>query len=137
MIEQRTTPAETQLPAPLRVLVVDDNRDGADTLAMILRIYGYAIRVAYDGMSALVVADEFQPDVLVLDIGLPGLDGFSLAERLRAMPAFTRTTMIALTAYRGEEYRHRSKQAGFDHYLIKPAEIKQLRTLFQACRRSA
>jgi two-component system CheB/CheR fusion protein len=125
---------DPQTPAPLRVLVVDDNRDGADTLAMILRIYGYAIRVAYDGLAALEAADEFQPDVLVLDIGLPGLDGFTLAERLRGMPAFAHTTMIALTAYRGEEYRHRSKQAGFDHYLVKPAEVKQLRALFQECR---
>jgi len=133
VIEQRT-PAAIPM-AQLRVLVVDDNRDAADTLAMILRIYGYATCVAYDGLAALAEAGAFQPNAMVLDIGLPGLDGYSLAERFRKMPAFSRTMLIALTAYRGEEYRRRSQQAGFDHYLVKPAEIKQLKGLFQEYQR--
>ncbi|HWC91036.1 MAG TPA: response regulator [Pirellulales bacterium] len=130
MIEQHTTQADPQV-AQLRVLVVDDNRDAADTLAMILRIYGYATCVAYDGLAALAQAASFQPNAMVLDLGLPGLDGYMLAERFRQMPAFAETMLIALTAYRGEEYRCRTQQAGFDHYLVKPAELKLLKGLFQ------
>jgi DNA-binding response OmpR family regulator len=135
VIEQQTMPAGTQ-SAQMRVLVVDDNRDAADSLAMILRVYGYATCVVYDGIAALAKAGTFQPNVMVLDIGLPGLDGYSLAARFREMPAFSGTMLIALTAYRGEEYRLRSQQVGFDHYLVKPVEIKQLKCLLQEYQRS-
>jgi CheY-like chemotaxis protein len=122
-----------QAPSGVRILVVDDNRDGADTLAAVLRALGYQTCTAYDGPAALVAVDTFRPDAMVVDIGLPGIDGFSLARSIRGKAAHARSLMIALTAYRGEEYRQQSQQAGFDHYFVKPADLSRLRQLLQQC----
>jgi len=108
--------------AGLRVLVVDDNRDVADTTATILRLSGCDTHVAYDGRSGLDAVERLQPDAVLLDIGLPGLDGYQVAERLRAQPAHRKTLVVAVSGYGQEEDRVRSKAAGFDYHVVKPID---------------
>jgi CheY-like chemotaxis protein len=110
----------------LRVLIVDDNQDGADSLLLLLQAYGVEPRVAYDGESALLAARAFRPDVVLLDIGMPGLDGYEVARRLRRQEGLHDALLVALTGYAGEEDRRRSAEAGFDAHLTKPADLTQL-----------
>jgi two-component system CheB/CheR fusion protein len=105
-----------------RVLVVDDNVDAANSIVQILRLFGHDAHCVYDGASALHEAERLRPEVFILDIGLPGMDGYELARRLRAVPAFQRTPLIALTGYGQDEDRARSRQVGFDYHLAKPAD---------------
>lgn len=112
-----------------RILVVDDNRDAAMALAQLLEITGHAVREAHDGQSALEAAAAFRPDVVLLDIGLPGLDGFEVAKRMRADPALEDVMLIAVSGYCQEEDRRRSRKAGFDHHLAKPTEHRELLAL--------
>ena len=105
-----------------RVLVVDDNVDAANSLAMLLRLNKHQVCEAHDGFAALQAADQFLPDVVLLDIGLPGLSGYDVAKRLRADPRFAEILVVAMTGYGQEEDRQRSRQAGFDHHLVKPVE---------------
>jgi two-component system CheB/CheR fusion protein len=113
--------AASALP-PTRVLVVDDNRDAADSLAEWLRMAGHDVRVAYNGPTALVQAEDLRPALVLLDIGMPGLDGYEVARRLRRMPGGQAMRLVALTGWGQEEDRRRSREAGFDHHLIKPVE---------------
>jgi DNA-binding response OmpR family regulator len=113
---------------PLRVLIVDDNRDGADTLLLILRADGLDPRVAYDGESALRLAREFRPGVVLLDLGLPGLDGCEVARRLR-QEGQDDALLVALTGWDEEEARLRTAEAGFDVHMVKPADLGQLQRL--------
>ncbi|BDB29276.1 response regulator (plasmid) [Cupriavidus sp. P-10] len=115
--------------APKRILVVDDNADAAESTAMVLRLDGHEVKIASDGPSALQSAAEFHPEVILLDIGLPAMDGHEVARRLRAMPDFADTLLIALSGYAGEEHLGRARQAGFDHHLVKPAALAQLNRL--------
>ena len=108
-----------------RVLVVDDNRDGADNLALLCRMSGHAAEVAYDGIAALELATTFRPDVVLLDIGLPRRDGYEVARELRLASA-DRLTIIAMTGYGGDADRSRSRDAGFDLHLVKPVEPRWL-----------
>jgi CheY-like chemotaxis protein len=111
------------MPAhPYRILVVDDNQDAADSLAMLLRLAGQEIRLANDGPTALSVADSFRPEVVMLDIGLPGLDGYEVARRLRKRPGGENLLLIALTGYGQAEDQRLSREAGFDHHLVKPVD---------------
>lgn len=103
----------------LRVLVVDDNRDGADTLSVLLRLWGFEVRAIYTGAGALEVARGFRPDCMLMDIGLPDLDGYQLAEHVRQDDLLKGATLIAITAYSDEA---RARAAGFDHHLLKPAD---------------
>jgi signal transduction histidine kinase len=112
-----------------RVLVVDDNTDGAESLAQLLRLDGHAVEVAHDGPAALDAAAEFRPQVMVLDIGLPGMDGFEVARRLRARPDGRDLVLVALTGYGRDDDRALSRAAGFDHHLVKPAELDALRRI--------
>ena len=105
-----------------RVLVVDDNTDGADLLAMMLQLSGHKTRIAYSGLEALETAVAFRPEVIFLDIGLPGLSGYEVARRFRATPALSPLLLVALTGWGSEEDRRRSKEAGFDIHLTKPVE---------------
>jgi signal transduction histidine kinase/CheY-like chemotaxis protein len=109
--------------ASRKVLVVDDLQASADTLKVLLELEGFVVRVANDGATALTVAQEFEPDVLILDIGLPGMDGFEVARQLRSRPESKNAVLIALTGYGEAESRLRSQQAGFDHHVVKPADI--------------
>jgi len=104
---------------PLRVLVIDDNPDAADSLAVLLELRRYEVRVAYDGRGGLATAREWVPDCLVSDIGMPGLDGYQLARAVRAEPALAEVKLVALSAYVGDEYTRKAAEAGFDHLFAK------------------
>ena len=110
----------------LRMLVVDDNMDAANSVAMLLRAAGHDARVAHDGSSALQAALEFLPRVVLLDIGMPGLDGFDVAKWMRQEPALKNIVLVALTGYGQDSDRQRSRDAGFDHHLTKPANFAKI-----------
>jgi CheY-like chemotaxis protein len=112
--------------APARILVVDDLAASAETLMMLLQMEGFEVRIAHDGMEALKAADDFRPDVVLLDIGLPGMNGFEVAHRLRSQSASRDALLIALTGYGEAESRTRSVQAGFDFHMVKPADVNAL-----------
>jgi CheY-like chemotaxis protein len=114
-----------------RVLVVDDNKDAADTLCILARLWGYDVRAVYDGAEALNVARAYRPECLFLDIGLPGLDGYDLARRVRREPALAGAKLVALTAYSGPEHERRAREAGFDYHLVKPADPAAVEELLQ------
>ena len=114
--------------SPLRILVVDDNVDMAKSLATLLERAGHTITTAHDGLAALAAARNFHPDAIVLDIGLPGLDGYRVAEALRREPAFANVRLVAVSGYGQAEDRNRAKAAGFDRHLVKPVDFGQLVT---------
>ena len=123
-----TTGAPTQAktvysaaPRPVRVLVADDNRDAADTLQRVLALYGHEVRVAYDGASALRIGQEFRPRVAVLDIAMPGSDGYEVAREMRRQQG-RNVTIVALTGWGHENDRRRALEAGFDHHIVKPVD---------------
>lgn len=126
-----TPPPSVPLPLPipplahprksLRVLAVDDHVDAVQNLALLLEIAGHEVQLAYDGPSALEAAQAMRPDVMLLDIGLPGLTGYEVAQRIRQQPALKDIVLVALTGYGREADRKRSKTAGFDYHLVKPA----------------
>ncbi|MCG2595669.1 ATP-binding protein [Ramlibacter sp. XY19] len=128
--DDRTLPGSA---APGRVLVVDDNLDAADTLATLLDMLGLQTRQVHDGEGVLAAALEFRPEVVLLDIGLPGMDGYEVARALRGEPRLGRVTLIALTGWGAEDDRRRALAAGFDHHLTKPVDLavleQMLRTL--------
>ena len=109
-----------------RVLVVDDNVDAADSISMILQTAGYDVRCVYDGPSVLAAANTYRPDVLVLDIGLPGKDGYDVARELRQIPEFQAMPIVAVTGYGQESDRRRSREAGIDLHLTKPVDPQEL-----------
>jgi CheY-like chemotaxis protein len=113
----------------LRVLVADDNRDMADSLCMLMKMWGHESWPAYDGATALELASAHQPDVLMVDLAMPTLDGYQLARQLRQHPVLKGALLIALTGYTDEAHRRLSEEAGFDHYLIKPAEPQRVEAL--------
>ncbi|KQU76918.1 MULTISPECIES: response regulator [unclassified Rhizobacter] len=114
--------AETGALHPARVLVVDDNHDAAHSVADLLALGGHEVRTAADGREALTVAEHFSPEVVVLDIGLPILDGYEVAARLRTMDGTRGALLLALTGYGQQEDRERAEAAGFDHHFVKPAD---------------
>jgi len=109
-----------------RILVVDDNRDIADTLSALLRLLGHEVAIAGDGGSALRVAQSFEPHVILLDVGLPDMSGYEVARRLRGDPRASRALLVAVTGWGQEEDRRRARNAGFDHHLTKPTTIEDL-----------
>lgn len=115
--------------APRRILVVDDNRDNATSLVALLELGGHEVRSAYDGTRALEVAEELHPEAVLLDIGLPDLDGHEVCRRLRARPWAASTRVIALTGWGQAEDQRRSKEAGFDVHLVKPVDFDELKRL--------
>jgi signal transduction histidine kinase len=130
-VPPQTSPADEQSVAStsklaLKILVADDNRDAADTLAMLLEISGHEIRVAYDGQSALSLARIFQPQVAVLDIGMPIMDGYEVARLMRAEPWAGSLVLVAATGWGDAEARTRAAAAGFDKHLTKPVRPKEL-----------
>lgn len=127
--------------APARILVVDDLAASAETLMTLLEMEGFEVKVANEGASALQIAEQFRPDVVLLDIGLPGMNGFEVAHRLRLQPASRDALLIALTGYGEAESRSRSAKAGFDFHMVKPADVNLLLSMLanpqQARRASA
>lgn len=118
----------------LRVLIVDDNRDSADSLAMLLRIQGNETRTAYDGQEGTTLADEFRPDVMLLDIGLPKLNGYDACRRIREQVWGKKVVLIAVTGWGQEGDRRRSHEAGFDHHMVKPVDPHDLAKLLAGLR---
>jgi PAS domain S-box-containing protein len=114
---------------PLRILVVDDHRDAADSLAKLLKRSGADVEVAYDGLTALQVVERFHPVMVLLDLGMNGMDGYDVARRIRERTELDDVTLVAVTGWGQEEVRHRSTAAGFDHHLIKPVDVDELRAL--------
>ena len=137
-------PASLQLPAPpadarlmagsksVRILLVEDNPDAAESLRVLLELAGHEVRVASDGLRALKVVDEFEPELAFIDVGLPGIDGYELASRLRALPSCRSTLLIALTGYGRDEDKKRASDAGFDHHLTKPVDPQAVNALVRA-----
>jgi PAS domain S-box-containing protein len=121
-------PGNNAIPSR-RILVVDDNVDAARSLATLLRLLGHAVRTAHDGAAALEAAGAERPELVFLDIGLPGMDGYEVARRLRQEPGLRRTRLVALTGYGQEEDRRRSEQAGFDRHVVKPVDLAVLKAL--------
>jgi CheY-like chemotaxis protein len=115
--------------APRRILIVDDNRDSADTLAMLLELTGHEVHIAHDGLEAVEEAATFEPHVILLDIGLPRLNGYEAARRIREQQRHKGLTLVALTGWGQEEDRRRSVEAGFDAHMIKPVDIAALTKL--------
>jgi two-component system, chemotaxis family, CheB/CheR fusion protein len=129
---QTETPAPTVAPAPTpsrRILIVDDNRDAAKSLSMLLRLSGNQTQTAHDGLEAIPAAETFRPDVVLLDIGLPKLNGYDVCRRIREQPWGQAMVLVALTGWGQEEDRRLSKEAGFDHHMVKPAEFAELMKL--------
>jgi two-component system, OmpR family, response regulator len=116
-----------QSPFPLRVLVVDDYQDTRDSTCVLLRIWGYQAESAADGQAALAAAPVFRPDVALIDLAMPGMDGYETARRLRELPE--PPLLMALTGYGRVEDRLRTRRAGFDAHMLKPVEPEELRAL--------
>jgi CheY-like chemotaxis protein len=126
MVRQAETVKTWARHRPLRVLVVDDDADTAESMTLLLRIYGHAAEAVSNGPLALEKARAQPPDVVLLDIALPVMDGYEVARRLRQQPGGKRPLLIAVTGYGREEDRRRSAEAGIDFHFVKPADIEQL-----------
>jgi CheY-like chemotaxis protein/two-component sensor histidine kinase len=133
LLEESAMPAAQERriqPLPSRrILITDDSRDGGESLAMLLRVLGAEVALAHSGRQALECVSTFSPDVVLLDIGMPGMDGYEVARRIRANPANRHIQLIALTGWGQDEDRQRSAAAGFNHHLVKPADVDKLRQL--------
>jgi len=118
--------------SPLRILVADDNRDAAESLGALLRMLGHDVRIAYDGVEAVAVASEYHPDAVVLDIGMPKMNGYEVAKKLRGEPTGKEMTIIALSGWGQDADKQRSRESGIDHHLVKPLEPSALLRLLAA-----
>jgi len=133
----RSTPPVTVVHRPtssqrLRVLVVEDNVDVADSLVLVLELKGHEVRTAANGFAAVDLASVFVPDVAFVDLGLPGLDGYEVARRLRQQPTCRHTLVVALSGYGREDDKQRAREAGFDHHLTKPVDPSAIEALLAA-----
>lgn len=131
-VASRTEEAVALPVASQRVLVVDDNHDAADAAGNLLEVTGADVRVVYDGASALEQVADFEPDVILLDLGMPGMDGYEVARRLRQHPQGKHATLIALTGWGQEEDRKRTRETGFHHHLVKPLNLRDLQSRLAA-----
>lgn len=137
LVEQLSQSADETLPttaahaAALSLLIIDDNVDSATGLSLCLESLGYSLRCAHTGKEGVMIAKTYQPDVVLLDIGLPDIDGYAVAGRLREEKALAETCIIAMTGYSGEADRTRAQKAGFNHYLVKPVELTKLLQLLE------
>jgi PAS domain S-box-containing protein len=132
-----TTPIKATENDPLRILIVDDNRDAANMLAVLLQLDGHQTFVEYDAHSALQRAQAERPEVMLLDIGLPDMNGYELAQQLRSTPATAGAWLVAVTGYGQEDDRKQSKAAGFDHHLMKPVGADELKVLLAELKRAS
>ena len=120
------TPAAAAVPAQRRILVADDNPDIADTIAELLELDGHQVRIAYDGQQALEAFHSYGPDIVISDIGMPGLTGYQLARAIRQTAAGRAVKLIAMTGWGQPQDQAEALAAGFDHHLTKPADMKTL-----------
>jgi CheY-like chemotaxis protein len=116
-------------PAAQSILIVDDNQDAADSLGALLGLMGNEVHIAYDGEQALEMAAALEPRVVLMDIGLPKLNGYEAARRMRALPGLRDALIVALTGWGQGEDRRRSREAGFDHHLVKPVALDDLQNV--------
>jgi CheY-like chemotaxis protein len=124
--------ADARQGIPRRVLIADDNRDGAETLGMLLQLANHEVHLAHDGPAALELAERLKPDIAVLDIGMPGLTGYEVAERIRAETWGRHMVLIAVTGWGQQSDKRKAHLAGFDHHLTKPMNAIDLEQLFAA-----
>ncbi|MCW5623934.1 MAG: response regulator, partial [Burkholderiales bacterium] len=122
-------PVDTTVPVGHRILVVDDNRDAAESLGMLLELIGAQVRIANDGRTALELVESYGPTVLLLDIGMPEMDGYEVARTIRTSHPARAPVIVALTGWGQEQDRRRTHAAGFDHHLVKPVDLDALREL--------
>jgi two-component system OmpR family response regulator len=115
-----------------RVLLVDDNADSTEPLSLLLQAKGHETRVAVEGAEAISVADDFHPHCVVLDLGLPGMDGYEVARRLRQRPYGDALILVALTGWAGKDVRVKAAEAGFDYHLVKPVNWEELEHIVTA-----
>src|SRR5262245_339011 len=113
----------------MRILIVDDCKDGADCLAILLRKWGHEVRVAYDAPTALQLAEAFRAEIVLVDIGMPGMDGYCLARELRGREAFRDALVIAVSGYSDPAHRVLGNEAGFDFYMVKPTDPAALQEI--------
>ena len=121
---------------PLRVLIVDDNRDGADALGLLVEALGNQVHVTYGGIQALDVATAFQPDLMLIDLVMPDIDGCDLATQLRRIPAFKQTKIVAITGLKDERHKVLAMKAGCDLVLTKPAALDEIKAVLASVEQS-
>jgi two-component system CheB/CheR fusion protein len=121
--------ATTPVPAPFRVLIVEDNVDAAETLRDLVVLFGYDVAMSFTGDEGIEMARRLRPDVVLCDIGLPGIDGYGVARTLRAAPDTAAIRLVAVTGYGRDSDRQHSKEAGFEVHMIKPVDPAELRAL--------
>lgn len=131
-IEKHPAPARNESRS-LRVAIADDCRDGADSLAMVVRLWGHETQVAYGGAQALLMIKAYDPDVVFMDIAMPKVTGLDVAHEIRALPRFEHTMLIALTGYVDEVHRRLILAAGFDYFFAKPCEPQELKNTLLSC----
>jgi CheY-like chemotaxis protein len=132
LLEPTTRPPRTPETAPRRILVVDDNRDTAESTGLLLVLWGHQVRLAYDGPSAVKAAIEYRPDLCLIDQGMPEMYGFAVAEQLRRQPDLSRARLVALTGFDREAAGARANDNRFDAYLLKPVEMAALQETLAA-----
>ena len=121
--------ADHDSPISRKIMVVDDNRDLADSFAKLLRLMGHEVRTTHDGRQVLEAARDFRPDLIFLDIGLPGMDGYAVAEAVRDDSTLRSTLLVALTGYGAATDRQRTQEAGFSAHLVKPVRFADVHEL--------
>ena len=134
MVDMQGGKASTRQSQPFRVLVVDDNADAAQSIAMLLEILGHRVETLGDALSAVARAPLYQPDLVLLDVGLPQMSGYEVARALRAQPSMRETMLVACTGYGQDEDRRRAREAGFDYHLVKPVHVEDLERIFAEIR---
>jgi len=120
-----------------RVLLVDDNADSSEPLSLLLQTRGHETRISTDGEEAIALADDFRPDCVVLDLGLPRMDGYEVARRLRERPYGAEIVLVALTGWAGKDVRTKAAEAGFDYHLVKPVNWEELERIVESAARQS
>jgi CheY-like chemotaxis protein len=133
VVQQAGAPAQTAVRrSGKRILVVDDNADAAESMAVYMRMHGHDVKTVTDAMQALTCLEAFAPEVAIIDIGLPGMNGYELAGSIRANTAIATPVMLALTGYGQAEDFDRSRDAGFHHHFVKPADLKSIQAVVES-----
>ena len=122
-------PTSGAAKAARRVLIVDDNRDSAISLALLFKCLGNQVRMAFDGPAAVAEAKDFVPEIVLLDIGMPGMNGYDVARAIRAEPQLKSVVLVAQTGWGQDEDRRKSHEAGFDGHLVKPVDFKEMQAM--------
>lgn len=121
----------------LKVMIVDDNKDGADSLSLLLEQLGYQVRVAYDGKTAINIAGTFHPDLMLIDLIMPNMDGCGLAMRIRQIPALAQIRIVAITGQEGEEHQFLAMMAGCNDVISKPASLDNIKKILKSTKKAA